>query len=68
VAAGSARAAGCDAGDRFLNPGRARPSAYLIDAFGRGLAEQAYVEGRNVAGTMIDCRNWRLTSSAMASF
>src|SRR3954468_24219644 len=33
----------------FLNPSTAAASAYLAEAFRRGLAEAGYVEGRNVA-------------------
>jgi putative ABC transport system substrate-binding protein len=32
----------------FINPGSARTSVYLVDALRRGLAENAYAEGRNV--------------------
>jgi hypothetical protein len=33
----------------FLNPGSASSNVYMADAFRRGLAENGYVEGRNVA-------------------
>jgi putative ABC transport system substrate-binding protein len=33
----------------FLNPGSAASSLHFVDALRRGLAENAYVEGRNVA-------------------
>ena len=48
MAAGGARAAGGDAGDRILQPGSADTTAYMVDGLRRGLAEAGYVEGRNV--------------------
>jgi hypothetical protein len=49
----------------FLSAGSAGPSAPLVSAFRRGLAESGYIEGSNIAvditirmDEMIDCQQW----------